>query len=216
MAFDIGANIGMVTVWLSHLVGPNGRVHSFEPNPLLCERLTAAIERNGLSNVTLHEFALGSAAGELSLCIPNDNAGAASLVRRKDPSRSKTISVPVQRLTDVAEREGIRSVRFIKIDVEGFEAEVLEGADDLLAGVRPEAILFEMNGAINSAVGEEPVIKILKRHDYGFFIVPRQSVWMRLEPFDPDAVSHLRGHDVLGVAKGRSFDAIVLAVRAMT
>ena len=167
-----------------------------------------------MSNVKLHRFALGSTAGYLSLCIPNGNAGEGSLVMRRHPSRSKTISVPVQRLADVAVRESIQSIRFIKIDVELFEAEVLEGARELLERARPESILFEMNAAIKGAVGDEPVIRILKEYDYGFFTVPRRRVWMRVERFDPDTVSDVRGHDVLAVAKGRSFDAIARAVRA--
>jgi FkbM family methyltransferase len=214
VVLDIGANIGMVTVWLSHLVGPGGVVHSFEPNPPLCDRLIATFKRNGTSNVKLHPFALGSTARELNLCIPHGNAGEASLVMHRDPSRSTTISVPVQRLSDVAVREGIRAIRFIKIDVELFEAEVLEGARELLERTRPESILFEMNATIKGAVSDEPAVKILREYDYDFFAVPRRRVWMRLERFDPETVSHLRGHDVLAIAKGRSFDAIARAVRA--
>jgi FkbM family methyltransferase len=214
VVLDIGANIGMVSVWLAKLVGPAGIVHAFEPNPLLCERLVAAIGRNGLSNLKLHPFALGSVAGELSLCIPDGNAGAASVVMHRDPARSRTITVPVQRLADVARQEGIGSIRFIKLDVELFEAEVLEGARELFERSRPESILFEMNGEIRGSVGDEPVIRILKEHGYDFFVVPRRKVWMGLERFDPDTVRHLRCHDVLAVARGEGFEAIARAVRA--
>jgi len=215
VVLDIGANIGMVTVWLSQLVGPQGRVHSFEPNPLLCERLVAAIDRNGLSNVKLHAFALGPAASELSLCIPLDNAGAASLIRRADPSRSRTISVPVRRLSDVAESEAFRQIRFIKIDVEGFEHQVLEGGRELLERVRPESILFEMNVPVGQRIADQPVIKLLKEYSYGFFSVPRRTVRMGLVAFDPDAVTRLEGHDVLAAACGPGFDSIATAVRAI-
>src|SRR5689334_609731 len=47
---DVGANIGIVTVWLSHLVGPHGKVHAFEPNPYLQSTLHRAVERNRISN----------------------------------------------------------------------------------------------------------------------------------------------------------------------
>jgi len=215
VVLDIGANIGMVTVWLSQLVGPQGRVHSFEPNPLLCERLVAAVDRNRLSNVQLHQFALGPTASEMSLCIPTHNAGAASLVHRAHPSRSRTITVPVRRLSDVADNEGIRSIRFIKIDVEGFEDQVLEGGREVLERVRPESILFEMNAPVGQRVGDETVVRVLKEYGYGFFAVRRHMMRMRLVAFDPDAVSRLEGHDVLAVAKGPSFDTIAAAVRAV-
>lgn len=215
VVLDIGANIGMVSVWLSRLVGPQGLVHAFEPNPQLCDRLEAALERNVLANVKLHRIALGSVAGELSLCIPDGNAGEASLVVQRDPSRSTTISVPVQRLDDVAVRENIRALRFIKIDVELFEAEVLEGARELLATIRPESILFEMNGVLDGVVADQPVIRILADYDYAFFVVPRRSVRMRVESLDPGTVGPLKGHDVLGIARGRGFDPIARAVRAL-
>jgi FkbM family methyltransferase len=214
VVLDVGANIGMVTVWLSRLVGLNGRVHSFEPNPVLCERLIAAVDRNQLSNVQLHPFALGPTTSELTLCIPTHNAGAASLIRRADPSRSRAISVPVRRLSDVAASEGIRTIRFIKIDVEGFEDQVLEGSRELLEHVRPESVLFEMNAPVGQPVGDQPVMRLLKEYEYGFFAVPRRTMRMRLVPFDPDAVSRLEGHDVLAVSKGPSFGSIAAAVRA--
>jgi FkbM family methyltransferase len=214
VVLDIGANIGMVTVWLSRLVGPHGRVHSFEPNPVLCERLVAAMNRNRLSNVQLHPFALGPSTSELALCIPTHNAGAASLIRRADASRSRTISVPVRRLSDVATSEDIRAIRFIKIDVEGFEDQVLEGGRDLLEHVRPESILFEMNTPADQLVADQPVMTLLKGYGYRFFAVPRRMMRMRLVAFDPDAVSWVAGHDVLAIADGPSFDSVAAAVGA--
>lgn len=216
VVLDIGANIGMVTVWLSQLVGHQGRVHAFEPNPVLCDRLVAAIGRNGLSNVKLHPFALGPATSEQSLCIPTDNAGAASLVRQTDPLRSRTISVSVRRLSDVADSENLHAIRFVKIDVEGFEDQVLEGGRSLLQRVRPESILFEMNAPADQHIGDQPVMRLLLEYGYGFFAVPRCTTRMRLVAFDPNTVSHLEGHDVLAVARGASFESIAAAVRAVT
>jgi hypothetical protein len=121
----------------------------------------------------------------------------------------------VRRLSDVADSEGIRRIRFIKIDVEGFEDQVLEGGRDLLERVRPESILFEMNAPVGQRVGDQPVVRLLKEYGYGFFAGPRRTMRMRLVAFDPDAVSRLEAHDVLAVARGPGFDAIAAAVRAV-
>ena len=82
---DVGANIGLVTLWLSHLVGPQGRVHAFEPQPDLQDLLQQTLERNDTKNVSLHRFALGSQPGEMELCIPDGNASRPSLVRKRNP-----------------------------------------------------------------------------------------------------------------------------------
>lgn len=212
VVLDIGANIGLVTVWLSRLVGPTGRVLAFEPNPVLCERLEEAFRRNGLSNVTLHRVALGAEQSELDLCVPRDNAGAASLIRRTNPARSENVKVPVERLSKIAMDEGLESIRFIKIDVEGFEPEVFLGARELFERVRPDAILFEMNGVQEGPLHEEPSLKILQKYDYDFFSIPRCLVRMRLNRFDPHETAQIEGHDVLAISKGPRFASLAKAV----
>src|SRR5438309_10284473 len=72
---DIGANIGIVTLLLSRLVGNTGKVFAFEPNPTCYEPLVAAIARNRMTNVEAHLIALGSKTEERDLSIPLDNAG---------------------------------------------------------------------------------------------------------------------------------------------
>ncbi len=142
---DIGANIGMVTLWLSKLVGENGKVHAFEPNPELQKMLEETFAHNSVANVCLHRTALGSEQGLLELRIPRVNAGAASLARNQSLSDCDVVKVPVKPLSKIVAEEDIKSIRLIKIDVEGFEAEVFKGGQEVLSSIRPEAILFELN-----------------------------------------------------------------------
>ena len=118
---DIGANLGLVTLTLSALVGPTGRVHAFEPNPQMQAFIDEAVSRNRLHNVTLHRFALGAQPNELRLSIPRSNAGAASLVATRQTADSTEVVVPVRTLSAVLEDESIDHIRLVKIDVEGFE-----------------------------------------------------------------------------------------------
>src|SRR5689334_7979121 len=69
-ALDIGANIGLLTLWMAKLVGAQGAVHGFEPNPILCRMIKAAIIRNGAENTQLHAIALGAQFGEMELRVP--------------------------------------------------------------------------------------------------------------------------------------------------
>jgi FkbM family methyltransferase len=208
---DIGANIGIVTLCLSNLVGPSGTVCAFEPNPDLQKVLEETFTYNRISNVRLYKCALGSETTELELRIPRNNTGAATLVNDRSLSDCDVWQVPVRRLTDVIAEQGFSSIRLIKIDVEGFEAQVFEGGRDVLSRIRPQAILLEVNDRV---VRNEPAVTILREHGYGFFSVPRCLLSMRLTRFDADSVEQLPGFDLLAVPKGDAYEEIARLVKA--
>lgn len=211
---DIGANIGIVTLWLSKLVGQTGQVHAFEPNPELQKILNATIDRNQVSNVCLHPIALGAEPGQLELRVPKVNAGNASLIYHRNLSDCDVFEVPVRPLSQIMEENHITSIRLIKIDVEGFEANVLKGAQKIFESVRPEAILFELNERWEGLIPDQPVIKILRDLGYGFFSIPRCLLHMHLERFDPDRSTQLIGHDFLAVPQGDCYERIAKLVNA--
>lgn len=208
---DIGANIGVVTVCMANLAGSTGHVHSFEPNPSLVESLRKVILHNHLNNVTLHSIALGRQPGQLELRVPKSNAGGASLVRNADLPDCEVVSVSVRPLSDIAEQESIRSVRLIKIDVEGYEAEVFHGARGLFQSARPDAILFESNEYTEEPASRHPLIKLLLEYDYDLLAVPRSLLRMRLNRVDLGG-GRLIGHDFLAVARGDQYRDILARV----
>ena len=210
---DIGANIGFVTVLLSSLVGKDGNVYAFEPNPRLYHLLEKTLKKNQSTNIHLFQIAIGNVQRSMDLRIPKNNAGAASLVRNRDERDCEVVQVPVRRLSDIISDEGIQSIRFIKIDVEGFEAEVFRGGLDALKEIRPEAILFEQN-EVEGAIRDQPAIKILQDLDYSFFSIPKCLFQMRLEYFDPNKTDNMIGHDLLAVYHGHSYNTIVKQVNA--
>jgi FkbM family methyltransferase len=211
---DIGANIGIVTLLLSKLVGKNGTVHSFEPNPNLQKLLQKTLNHNSISNVHLHPVALGSEECSLELRIPRVNAGAASLIRNRGLSDCDAFEVPVRRLSSIVAEEGIELIRLIKIDVEGFEADVLHGGEDVLKSIRPDAILFETDENAEGTALEHPVIQILHDFGYGFFSIPRCLFRMHLKRFDPDKSNQIIGHDFLAVPNGEVYENIAELVQA--
>jgi FkbM family methyltransferase len=211
---DIGANIGMVTLWLSTLVGKSGKVHAFEPNPELQKILAEMLNYNQVSNVRLHPVALGAEQSSLELRIPKVNAGAASLIRNRDLMDCDAVTVPVRTLSEIVNEEGIKSIRLIKIDVEGFEPEVFKGGQEVLSKIRPEAILFELNEKLEGSVRDQPVIKLLSDFGYGFFSVPRCLFKMHLECFDPNTSTVLNGNDFLAAPKGECYENIAKLVNA--
>jgi FkbM family methyltransferase len=127
---DIGANLGVVTLLVSKLVGTSGVVHAFEPNPSIAGMLTQSVERNRLANVKIHQLALGSSDATATLNFPTDNAGMGTLTQSALGSQ---VVVPVRTLDSIAANTTLDRVRLLKIDVEGFELPVLLGAARVLA-----------------------------------------------------------------------------------
>jgi FkbM family methyltransferase len=194
---DIGANIGLVTLWLSYLVGESGKVHAFEPNPKLQEMIEKALHRNRRSNVIVHRMALGSKDGTMELYIPQGNSGEGSLIRNRARKDCNIVSVPVYTLSSVMAKEKFDKVRLIKIDVEGFEEEVLRGASEFFEKVRPETLLFEQNAKFNGPISHQPVIRLMHDLDYGFFSIQKCKLRMHLRRFYPDRDKRNNGNDLL-------------------
>ena len=140
---DVGAFIGDHTeFYCQH----SGTVYAFEPNPLAFECLHRNMEEH--NNVRCFRVALGAASGSASV-VENANAGMATLVDGTD--------VPVVTLDSM----NLSDVSFIKIDAEGWECDVLEGARDTITRCRP-TMLIEVNESALKGRGRSPAELITK------------------------------------------------------
>jgi FkbM family methyltransferase len=200
VVLDIGANMGVVTLLLARCVGPTGVVHAFEPNPRMGGLLTESASMNGFTNIRLHGIALGSRSGSFELNIPRGNAGQGSLIFHKNKSDCDTVKVPVRRLSEVFGEQGITNVRLMKIDVEGFESEVLLGATEILETVRPNLILFETNETVDTPFFQRPAVQILQKADYRFMALWKSVLRVSLVPIDVERQDYSHSHDILAVA----------------
>lgn len=126
---DAGAHIGQYSMLASARVGPEGRVHAFEPHPGLYEVLGRNLRRADCSNVVARRLALGRSHGTRDLFLhPSDNAGATSLRPRDGAPPDPRVRVTATTLDRYVGANRLRRVDLVKIDVEGAEIEVLEGA----------------------------------------------------------------------------------------
>jgi FkbM family methyltransferase len=138
---DVGANIGLHTVRLAKLAGPQGEVIAVEPDPEIARRATENIALNGLANAKVIQAAASASAGETVALYRaadlNPNRGMASL----HPHGHLTGTVTKVRTITIDETcPG--PVTLIKIDVEGHEAAVVAGAAHVINRYSP-AIVFE-------------------------------------------------------------------------
>lgn len=148
---DVGANIGIYTGWASRLVGKHGRVLAFEPVPATRQYLKTAVAMNRLDNVEVIPKALGKQPGTVTLWIVPHASGLTSAVPPEagsiEAGKLQRVDVPQVTLDDELEARGGAAPTLIKIDVEGYEMAVLEGAVRTLAGKQPPAVVFETHGA---------------------------------------------------------------------
>lgn len=125
---DAGANKGDFTLLAARMVGATGRVVAFEPEAQNCTWLRRSIELNGYSNIEVIEAALGEREGEAELHV-SETSGWHTLAEQSDAA---TQTVTVTTLDAVL--SGARA-DLIKIDVEGWELQVLQGAERTLGSV---------------------------------------------------------------------------------
>jgi FkbM family methyltransferase len=162
---DVGANVGYYTLLGSHLVGRRGRVLAYEPSPYAFHRLSRTLQTNRVSNVTLHQVALGPCRGTVQLNLPADpSVHDPSLINHA--SSGNFVHVAQHPLDDFL--ADIPVADLLKIDVEGYEKEVLAGAQQSLAAGKISAILCEFNDRLLRMAGSSSAELYQLLQSYGF------------------------------------------------
>jgi FkbM family methyltransferase len=132
---DIGANVGVHSLCFARVMR---QVVAFEPNPEVFVRLQQNIALNADATVTSHCVGLGDVAGVLRFYQPAyENKGTGTFDEASAPHQYTTIDLPVARADDFIAQHGITGIDAVKIDVQGYEPNVLAGMADTLARCRP-------------------------------------------------------------------------------
>lgn len=138
---DAGANIGYYSLLAASLVGERGRVYAFEPSPYVYERLTRIVSENHVAQITALPLALSDEPGraELYSQIGTHNHSPSLVVHATGTS----VEVGVTTLKSVMQDAGIGQIDLIKMDIQGFEPNLIKGAGRAIEKVR--AILTEID-----------------------------------------------------------------------
>ena len=175
---DVGANIGYHALHAAHLVGDSGRVVAVEPDPEHVRMIRRAVELNQFPQLSIHQYALTDTPGSAVLHHNLQNRGNQSLSVENVSHHTETTDVETRRLDDLLQEvlEG-HPVDLLKVDVEGAEALVLDGAMETLSapGIK---ILLEFWPAGMNAFGSIPKTLLANLTDLGFFLhrIGRQEV----------------------------------------
>jgi len=142
---DVGANFGVFSLGLSPRVGPKGKVHAFEPQRFLFNMLAGSVALNSLLNVYCHNMAVGDREGQVE--VPQFDYGRPlnfgsiefsgeqreKLTQERGHDASRMEFVPLTTL----DRFRFERVDLLKVDVEGMELQVLNGAAATIRRCRP-------------------------------------------------------------------------------
>jgi len=176
---DVGANLGDTALPLSRHVGLEGRVLCFEPLPANVERLSANIQANDFSNVTLVPVALTETTCEMEMEIFDGQPGMAQIA--EGPPSGRTIKISGIPFDDWAEANGVGTISVCKIDVQGHELSVLHGMQHRISTRRIRSFVFEHEGAIST---DDPVLAFLLANDYRIYRIENRwftNAYARLE-----------------------------------
>lgn len=150
--FDVGANIGAITLPIGKFT--NAEVHAFEPSRLSYEFLEKNVRDNNLPNITTNRVAVHSLDGkQFSFYEAEEKYGNSSLSSiYNQQTEYKVDSIT---LDAYCKRNSITEIKVLKVDVQGYELDVLKGADALLKSKAIKYIIFEMEAWAETLAGHE-------------------------------------------------------------
>jgi len=146
---DVGVNKGDFSILAASLVGPQGRVLGFEPDPENLLWTGLSISLNGYTNIRLFELALCDEEGIAPLYL-GEYSGHHSLIAGQPQRSGETREVRTRRLDDVLREEKVTRVDAIKIDTEGAELAVLDGATRTLAETPDLMLLVDIHPPVTT------------------------------------------------------------------
>lgn len=164
---DIGTNIGSTLLQFAKLTGENGFVYGFEPDPINYQICLNNVQLNSFKNLVVANIGLGNEKGAYSLVVDTEgNRGGNRIKLHADTGKTNTL-VQVEKLDDWIKQKMITQIDLIKIDVEGFEYNVLKGADETLRRFLP-VLFIELDDtnlrALNSSAAE--LVTLLQNYGY--------------------------------------------------
>ncbi len=168
-AIDIGANIGNHSLFLAKMFET---IISVEPNPVCVNLLKASIEVNDITNIRIIPKGLGSKVDVKPLNFSGNHTGGGSFLEAAEITNTRSVNINIDTLDNVTENilDPDVDIQFIKIDAEGFEVAVINGAKKTLGNHSP-VIAFEAHGIDRY----EEVTSTLKELGYKSFYKLTQS-----------------------------------------
>lgn len=204
---DIGAHEGLFSLFCAQKVGAEGKVYAFEPSPRERDRLQRNVELNELKQIEISDRAVTQKSGQGTLKIAESTHSGQNTLGdfvHEGVSEDSTATVETISLDNFVEAQSLSKVDFIKIDAEGSEALILEGAQKTLRDYRP-CLLFEFLPASLKKQGREPstLLESLKALNYNFYHFAKDGLL--------ELASEPSGEEIIALPEERSLPEALLS-----
>ncbi len=189
---DVGGHVGYFTLLAAALVGPTGRVVAFEPDPDNYRRLCAQVQANGFDHVSAVNNPVTASGEPMKFFTNRDNDGGHALwdpgefkanVKSREEPMAETVDTVT--LAGALPEHGVDGPpKLLKIDTEGAEPLVLEGAGDLLGPDGIPFVVAELHGFGLERMGSSPAAlrRMMVDRGYGTFLLPFSGGLPKLVP----------------------------------
>jgi FkbM family methyltransferase len=184
-ALDIGGNIGLQSIRMSKCVGSNGKIYAFEPLTYLQEKFKKNVQLNRVDNVVLIPYALSNEEGDLefTININSYNQGTFSLTHNSNGAEKQVVNIKIA--DNLPEIQNLNTLSLIKIDVEGFEFQIIKGLEKTIQKHRPRIIFeYDENYWKNSGQKIEDCYSFFSSLNYTIYQITPFGCELVVNPFE--------------------------------
>ena len=167
---DIGAHVGYYTLLMAQLVGENGKVYSFEPDPVNFQLLKKSVEINGFENVVLIQKAVSNITDKVKLFLGDDDSAINRIYDAKLGDAKESIDVDSVTIDEYF-KENDELINFIKLDSEGSEVKIINGMKQFLSRNKKLVMMTEFFPFLIKKSGDEPnqYLKSLEKSGFSLY-----------------------------------------------
>ena len=193
---DVGANMGYFSLLASKVVGEDGRILAIEPSSRDFTRLVDNVNINHLSNINPYRLAISDKKGTTKLSVACEERSSLNTLGTsfgfKGIEKVAIEDVETDTIDAIVEKEGIKSVDVLKIDIEGSEMVALQGAKNTIEKYRPVILLGTNEGALSACgVDIKDLKALLKELRYKSYVL-EFSPKFALVPYDDIENPHVK------------------------
>jgi FkbM family methyltransferase len=185
--YDIGGHLGLFSIFFAKAAGNNGAVYTFEPNPYLYRFIIKNKAVNGLTNLFPFNVGIGAETEKRTLMVPLYQVGSgtfsAKIRERQNWETARMYDAQVFRLDNFVCANGIPLPDFVKMDVEGFEYNVLKGMGEIMHECKPEMFI-----EIHDTGDLGNIYHFLVRHGYSIYHVEAGK------QIESETIGEMHGH----------------------
>jgi FkbM family methyltransferase len=141
VCLDVGSNIGYYVCLESQIIGSKGKILAIEPSPLNYKYLEKNVKLQNQKNIELFNFACGNQDGEIKFLVSNrsnwSRVASDDLIDAPPDAIIDTVEIPIKQIDSFVNEQNLEKLDFVRMDVEGYERNILDGMKNTLEKFKP-------------------------------------------------------------------------------